>query len=723
MKKVILCIVCLCGCMGATMQAQENLLLHYQGNVIQEYSISEIDTLRFRDNHLIVNDIHEIPLLCIDSMTFEEGLPLSDSNVVTITYLQESVWVDNPLSQRGVNVSVTGTTVSVVSTSDIEYITYKVSGTASAGSLSLQSTSPVFLRLQSLALTNPSGAAIALTGSSTSVIELDGNDTIRLIDGLNNSRNATLFVAGDLVLQGNAPIKVIGNTKHAISCSKSITLKGGQFFIVQTAGDGIHGESISMQNGFLQARVSGDALDGGSGSVSIYQGNLDVTVTAEDTKGIKGDAGVMIYGGTLKMNISGVQAKGISSKDNIVIQGGNLNITTSGAAKLTASGNGYDPAYCTAIKSDKDILVNNGNIFINCTSTCNGGKGLSADGNIIISGGTLDIRTAGNGATYTNVSGVKDSYTASAIKSDANIEIRAGNIACTSTGTGGKGISAEGSLVIGMQNADNSLLTINVSTSGEQFLVTGSGQNADYANPKAIKSEGNLTVYSGTITVTCTQTNEGGEGLESKSTLTIAGGQLHVECRDDCLNAAQHLAISGGNTYCHSSGNDAIDCNGTLSVSGGFTIATGAGGAEDGFDDDQNTFAVTGGIMLGTGGSTSNPTTNACTQRSIKYSATSGDAIGIKNATTGEIILLYTIPTIQGSTGGGPGGGPGGPGGSSGKITMLFSDPRLTAGSYTLQYGGTITGGTTQNGYNTGGTYSGGSTKSFTISSMLTTVN
>jgi|GEM_PF-6774220 hypothetical protein len=48
-------------------------------------------------------------------------------------------------------------------------------------------------------------------------------------------------------------------------------------------------------------------------------------------------------------------------------------------------------------------------------------------------------------------------------------------------------------------------------------------------------------------------------------------------------------------------------------------------------------------------------------------------------------------------------------------MTVLISHPDLVSGSYTLHYGGSISGGTTENGYNTGGTYSGGNTKSFTL--------
>ena len=72
-------------------------------------------------------------------------------------------------------------------------------------------------------------------------------------------------------------------------------------------------------------------------------------------------------------------------------------------------------------------------------------------------------------------------------------------------------------------------------------------------------------------------------------------------CYDDCMNASNSIVINGGSIYCYSSGNDGIDSNGTLTITGGVVIASGTTSPEDGFDCDQNTFKITGGIVLGIG--------------------------------------------------------------------------------------------------------------------------
>ena len=729
MKKYIFLItVCICTFL---LKGQDKILIHNAERILYEFLISDVDSIKFQNNYSVFNSngsFLEIPVSEIDSITFADGNPPSTTNRIYIIYNNNQVSIINPLKDQGISISNTNASVTVTANSGISNIEYCVSGSSANGALIINSDKSIVLELTDLNLTNPSGSAIHIQKDINAAIQLTGTQNY-LSDGSASSQNASLLTKGSLVFSGDGTLNVKGYSKHAISSDKTITVESGAIVITQSVTDGLHSEGFAMKGGSLDITAGGDAIDAGSGAVVMTTGNIKITSNAADVKGIKCDETMTISGGSINMTIAGAQSKGLSSKKDIFFNGGNISIITSGGTALEKSGSGYNPSYCTAIKSDGNITVNNGAIYIDNKSTNNGGKGISADGDITINGGEISITTAGNGATYTNESGTTDSYTSCCIKSDKNIALLGGKINCSSSGTGGKGISAEGTLSIGNLAADNSLLTLNVSTSGERFLVSGStggggggpggggpgGQNnADYANPKAVKSEGNLTVNSGKISINCTQSNEGGEGMESKATLTINGGDIEIHTYDDCINAATHIGINGGNTYCVSTGNDGIDSNGTMTINGGFTISCGTRSPEEGFDCDNNRFAITGGIIVGTGGSTSNPTTSACTQRSIKYTGTAGNAICIKKS-TGEIVLLYKMPTYT-SSGGGQGGG------NSSSMVVLFTDPNLTTGSYVLQYGGTISGGTNVNGYNTGGSYSGGSSKSFTISSMLTTL-
>ena len=644
---------------------------------------------------------------------------VANTGAINIVYSDNDVTVSNLPADGSVTADKNGADLTIASSSS-ELVEFYVSGSTSNGSLKIQNnaTEPNTLRLtmESVTITSISELPpIQITkNEGITIVELKG--TSILSDSPSNKENATLISkSGSLEFEGYGKLVVNGAVKHAIASSKkSITVSGGDIVIATAVSDGFHAEVGFIQSGgSLDITALGDGIDAGAGTAEINGGNIRIISSTNDTKGIKGDAGVTVNGGIITMNVSGAQSKGISSKADITVNGGNISVITSGATVLEPLNSGYDPSYCTAIKSNGNITVTSGNIQIESAKTADGGKGISADGNIVISGGTLNITTAGDGKTYTNETGKTDSYTATCIKSDKDISLLGGNITCNSSGTGGKGINADGTLTIGNKGANNANLSVIVGTSGERFLVSGSsggggggrpggggfGENgSDYANPKAVKCLGNMTINSGTIYINCTQKTEGGEGLESKSALTINGGNIDIHTYDDCINAVG-ITINDGNIFCAASGQDAIDSNGALTINGGLTIANGVRGDGEAFDAD-NGLRVNGGIIVGThGGNTM--TSVSGSQRSTRIQSTAGSAIGIKNA-AGEMLLLFNIPVISGAT-------------TGSSVTVTFSDPRLVNGSYTLLSGGSIVGGTTVNGYNTGGTDSGGTSKSVTL--------
>jgi hypothetical protein len=708
---------------GATVQLQtsaDNTLVGQAANtdVNGAYTLADVPAGRYKI--IVAFDGYDAGIISdmeinsnVHGMDIVLNKTILNPNAVTIDFNGSVASISNPYAANGVSITTTQADVSVVSEKqDVEYI---VSGNTSTGSLTIQSSKNIKLTLESVQITAETLPAIQIMSDVTTEIVLNGTNT--LSDDVNNTKNATLISKGGFVFNGYGTLKISGLAKHAISSSKDIHVENGTVTIPTAASDGFHSEGFWMDAGSLNITATGDAIDAGELTTVINGGNISIVSSAEDTKGIKGDAGVTVNGGTITMKVSGAQSKGISSKKNVAITGGNITVETSGATILEAVGSGFDPSYCTAIKATNEIIVSGGTITINCLKAANGGKALSADGDITITGGYIHLTTAGDGAVYTNETGVKDSYSAACIKSDANISLLGGTITCNSSGSAGKGISADGTLTIGAAGASDNALVITANTTGQKFVVTGStsgggnggrpgggGQqnNSDYANPKVIKSTGNLTVNSGTLRLN--GTTDGGEGLESKAVLTINGGNIEVRTVDDCLNATTHIQINGGNIYCKATGNDGIDSNGTIEIAGGTVIAQGS---EEGLDCDNNTFLIKGGTIIGVGSqSMGGGPSSGSTQGSIKLTATASTQLGVKNA-AGEWILLYQVPTATNGTGGGMGGG--------NSLVLLLSSPQFVKGvSYTVYTGGTITGGTTVNGYNIGGTYSGGTSKSIT---------
>lgn len=692
----------------------QNVVVHNSGNNMYAESTSAIDSIKFDSNYSKFNvsgstSSLNIQKAVIDSITFSNS-SVSLDKIYIIWNGTDDVTVINPYSNQGVTITTSSGTVNVTATSGIANLEYHLLGTSSVGSLTMSSDQPANFVLNNVNLTNASGAAIILTGAQTHTFTSQNGTTNTLIDGSSSSKNGTLQSDGAMIFNGSGILSVTGVKKHALYSSLGITVNSGTITIPSATSDGFHSEGFTQTDGILNIVANGDAIDSGDTAIAISGGSITTTLATADTKAIKtGASTIDISGGTLNLTLTGAQSKAIKADGNITINAGSITANLSGAAVLTASGSGYDPSYSTAIKSDSIVTVNGGTLNLTLASTANGGKGISANSDVIINGGTITISTAGNGAVYVNESGTTDSYTSSTITSDTNVKIYAGTLTLSSSGTGGKGISSDGEIILGNSGAADSLLNLNVTTSGNRFLVSVSGNSADYANPKGVKADGNLTLNSGTVTINCTQTSDGGEGLESKATLTINGGTTNISTWDDSINAATAIVINGGTTYAYAKNNDGIDSNGTMTINGGFTISNGARTPEEGFDCDQNTFKITGGKIVGTGGATSNPTTSVSTQRSVKVTTTAGNNVHIKNA-AGTTILMYKVPAYYGT-------------GTQNTVTLLFTDPAIVNGTYTVQRGGTISGGTETHGYVTGGTYTGGTSTSFTVSTMLTTVN
>lgn len=261
-------------------------------------------------------------------------------------------------------------------------------------------------------------------------------------------------------------------------------------------------------------------------------------------------------------------------------------------------------------------------------------------------------------------------------------------------------------------------LIVNAETTGSQFGSSSSGggggrpgppgsssSSSSSTSPKVIKAMGNLTAYSGTFSIKSAA--EGGEGLESKATMTINGGNYYFNTYDDCLNASTKLVVNGGNLRCIATNNDAVDSNGTMVLAGGLIIASGAQGAEEGIDvDNSSQLSITGGSIINQKGNMLNLSTSQCKVPTIRYSSSlsAGTLLTITDS-SGNHIYSCKIPQQM----------------SSGCYLTL---PEFKTGSsYKLYTGGTVSGGTVFNEVTQGGNYTAGTLKkSFTISSNLTTL-
>lgn len=473
---------------------------------------------------------------------------------------------------------------------------------------------------------------------------------------LSGSYKVTLELRGLTLLNPDGAVLDIQNGKRIALSAKSGT--------VNTLTDGAGGiqKGAIVCKGHLELKGKGELKVSGNTSHAIY---------AKEYVEIK----------NCKINVLKAVKDGVNCAQYFLMESGELNITNVG-----------DDAVQTSYKDDADreaedtgtIIVSGGKITASVTADA--AKGLKADGDISMTGGEININVSGKGTWDSSKSKTKAS---SALSADGDINIKDGVLTLSASGSGGKGISCDGTLAIDGGNFDiRTTGGIYAYVNGKEYDgYTGNTDNLDSdakSSPKGMKVDTELIIKGGNIFVSTT--GKGGEGIESKGTLTINNGTITVNSYDDAINSSSHMYINGGDITVVATNNDGLDSNGNLYLNGGYIRAFGASAPECGIDaneEDGYSVIFTGGTMIAVGGSNSVPSSTSSTQCYVSKSgsAKAGSEITLKQGDTQ--LATFTVPDNYSSGYSGGGFGPGGFGGSSGSI--LITCPGIKSGStYTL---------------------------------------
>jgi hypothetical protein len=426
----------------------------------------------------------------------------------------------------------------------------------------------------------------------------------------------------------------------------------------------------------------------GQGTLNIY-GNTAHAIKSGDYMEMK----------NCTINVLSSVKDGISCNEYFLMESGTLNMSNIGddgiQCDLDGTTNTGDMSLVNSDGSHED--EDSGNIYlqggtINLTITATAAKGIKAEGDMKISGGSINVETTGNG-TYEITDNVIDTKAASCLSADGNMTISGGTINLSSSGSGGKGTKCDGALTV--TGGD-----ITISTTGGMYFYDGtteehnSTRNTDsydsnyYSSPKGMKAGGNVDITGGSITVSTSGYN--GEGIESKAIMTIDGGVITINTYDDALNSSSHMYLKGGYIYANAANNDGIDANGNLYV-----------------QDDVVVYAV---------GKNGEKALDANTEDQYKLYIQGGTMIAISDIENGAT-MTQTCYQTGSSQGGGPGGQPGSPFGqqssssgysantwyalySGGTLVMAFKTPSngsniivSTASTPTITSGVTVSGG------------------------------
>ena len=517
-------------------------------------------------------------------------------------------------------------------------------------------------------------------GDVTDTVIVDDEDYDRtVIVEFSTSGDATVTGTGDGVtatVSGN-DVTVTNTTDYKVMYRLSGSTTDGFLKIYSGKKQGITLNSVSIKNtrgaainvqGLVETPNKGKRVDLVlNGSSTLSDGTTySLTPDTEDEKAAVFSEGQIVVSGSGELTVTATGKAGMTSDDWVQIAAGTLNVSSS-------AGHG--------VRGKDYILVSGGTISIQVSA--DGKKGFSSDSLVRFEGGNTTMAITGN-TTVTTEDGAKDTSGTAGVKADQMFEMNGGTLTITNSGKGGKGISCDGPAYF----RDG---TINITVTGQNFGSSGGGWpggggpgggSDNSVGAKGIKCDGNIEISGGVITVKASSH----EGIETKGTLTISGGEVYSQSSDDAINSASDMTITGGTVCAYSTGNDGLDANGNCYIQGGVIYAIGKNSPEVAIDantEGGKKLYIQGGTIIAIGSLENGAQlTQSCYQSSswtknVWYSITVGDKThAFKTPSSGGTKLVVSgaeRPTVKKSITVS--------GGTEMCNGMLVEDPEISGGS------------------------------------------
>ncbi len=485
------------------------------------------DSLTILGRGFFVNDITK---MYVDNTAVED-------NTVAVAYsgAQAKVVIAGNIA-RYVTATVDGAHVSIfqseeVSESTCGEIIYSLSGSSTDGEFYMEGTYKASVELRGLTLTNTNGAAINIQDGKRIELSVKKDTENTLTDGASGSQKGCLVCKGHLELKGKGVLNIYGNVAHGIYAKEYVEMKNCTVNVLSAVKDGLNcNQYFLMESGALN--ISGVADDGIQVS---YKDDTDRE--AEDT------GSITVSGGTINVTTTGTATKGLKADGDITVAGGEITVVTSGGGKWDTDDNKTKAASC--LSADGKVQIDGGTLQL--TSSGAGGKGINCDGEFIMNDGALTISTTGglyayvNGTEYSNYTGSTDRLTsdqkssAKGVKADGNVTINGGSINVSTIGNGAEGIESKAELTI-----NDGTIIVNACddaiNSSSHMYIKGGDITVVATDNDGLDSNGNMYIMGGTIKAFGTTSPECGidANEEEGYSVIFTGGTL--------------LAVGGGNS-------------------------------------------------------------------------------------------------------------------------------------------------------------------------------
>ena len=506
------------------------------------------------------------------------------------------------------------------------------------------------------------GGTLTLNHSGNAAWDSD-KSKIKEATGIGSDRNLTINGAEAIV-----NITMTGNGTRGMKCDSTMTATAGNIDIKCQGEPWAYGTTDTTKVACAKAdyafilngatmkctTIKDEAMGVRSEGTALISGGT-LTLNTYD-HGIKTDGDMEITGGTINFTITGNASKAIKPIGNLHITGGTITGTVSGGGEQYSDNS---TSACAGIKCDGNVVIDGGTL--NLTATGAGGKGMNIDGTLIINDGNITVKTSGSrfgtsssggGGGHgpggwgpgTGDEGSDTSSSPKGIRAEGDLTINGGTITVSATGgEGAEGIESKS--IMRIQGGYIEITSYDDAINASSHLYfTGGYTYAVATGNDAIDSNGNMYLSGGYVFCCGSE-----EGLDANSE-----GGYHVYIQ----SGANLMAIGGNMGAIESNAQISQTCySGTASANTWYALYSGSNVA---FAAYTPTFSSGGGgYWPGGGGSSSSKTivvTAPSTPKLYKGVTASGTKFwnnkGATSATGGSQVSLSTY---SGGGGFGPG--------------------------------------------------------------------
>ena len=412
-----------------------------------------------------------------------------------------------------------------------------------------------------------------LTLKHTGIASWDSSESkIKEPIGISSDRNIT--INGDAAVLN---ITMTGNGTRGMKCDSTLTATAGTIDINCSGEPWAYGTTDTtnvkcakadyafiLNGANIKCTTVKDEAEGihSEGTVLISDGTL--TLNTYD-HGIKCDGNMDITGGTINFTIPGAASKAIKPDGNLHITGGTITGTVSGGGE-TYNDNSASGAAC--IKGKGNAVIDGGTLNLKATGA--GGKGMNFNGTLTIGDGNITVSTTGAkygsssssgggwnpwgpGSGDTNSDGTSSPK---GIRAEGNITINGGTITVSATGgEGAEGIESKAIMYIKGGYIDVTSYDDALNSTSHMYF-TGGYTYAVATGNDAIDSNGNMYLSGGYVF--CCGSEEGldanSEGgykvyIQSGASLMAIGGNMGAIESGASLSQTCYSATASANTW------------------------------------------------------------------------------------------------------------------------------------------------------------------------------